>query len=115
MAKLPEGRRRHHTPALHSLPASARVHPFHAVFYFAFGSNINKKVFEGRRRIRPAESVPAVLPHWVLKFSQPGLPYSEPAFAAVEPAPAPSTTSTSAASCGLPDVHGVVHRITPSQ
>lgn len=86
------------------------------VWYFAFGSNINKKVFEGRRRISPAESVPAVLPGWRLEFSQPGLPYAEPAFAAVEPQP--EEVEDAAASSGgarQPDVHGVAHRITPSQ
>ena len=81
------------------------------MWYFAFGSNINKKVFEGRRRIKPAESVPAVLPGWRLAFSQPGLPYAEPAFAAVE------RVEEGGASDGAPapEVHGVAHRITPAQ
>ena len=82
------------------------------MLYFAYGSNMHKSVFQGRRMISPAESLPAVLPGWRLTFGQPGLPYSEPAFAAVEPV-------TGSAAGGQrqqqPEVHGVVHRITPSQ
>lgn len=59
--------------------------------------------------ISPAESLPATLHGWKLQFSQPGLPFSEPAFAAVEPLEAVPEAA------GLPDVHGVAHRITPSQ
>ena len=55
------------------------------MLYFAYGSNMHKSVFQGRRMIKPAESLPAMLPGWRLTFNQPGLPYSEPAFAAVEP------------------------------
>lgn len=81
--------------------------------YYAYGSNINKRVFEGRRRIKPAESVPAVLPGWRLTFAQPGLPFSEPAFAAVEPAAAAAAPVGSSGT--PPDCHGVAHRITPTQ
>jgi hypothetical protein len=60
--------------------------------------------------ISPAESVPAVLPGWRLEFSQPGLPYAEPAFAAVERQPEADGGGERQL-----DVHGVAHRITPSQ
>lgn len=95
------------------------------MLYFAYGSNMHKSVFQGRRMIKPAESLPAVLPGWRLTFNQPGLPYSEPAFAAVEPVIASGGANGahggSAASSEQqqrrqqPEVHGVVHRITPSQ
>ncbi len=75
--------------------------------YFAYGSNLHKSVFEGRRRIKPAESVPAVLPGWKLTFAQPGLPYSEPCFAAVEPAAEVASSSSSNGS-SLPDCHGAL-------
>ena len=32
------------------------------VWYFAFGSNMAKSVFSGRRMVKPAESCAAVLP-----------------------------------------------------
>jgi hypothetical protein len=93
------------------------------VLYFAYGSNMHKSVFQGRRMIKPAESLPAKLPGWRLTFNQPGLPYSEPAFAAVEPVIASgaangangSSTVSSEQQQQQPEVHGVVHRITPSQ
>ena len=86
---------------------------------------VRRKVFEGRRMIKPAESVPAVVPGWALHFSQPGLPYAEPAFAAVEPQQAAGAhangSGSGASGSGTggggtrPDVNGVLHRITPSQ
>ncbi|KAL4423211.1 hypothetical protein ABPG77_000003 [Micractinium sp. CCAP 211/92] len=97
------------------------------VWYFAYGSNMNKKVLSGRRMIKPAASLPAVLPGWQLTFSQLGLPYTEPGFAAVERQPAAATAEAAngggagggapppSARQRRPDVHGVLHRITPSQ
>lgn len=97
-----------------------------SIWYFAYGSNMNRKVFEGRRMIKPAESFAAVLPGWRLEFSQPGLPYSEPSFAAAGRQPdTAAERQPDAASAGSngsgsgevawPDMHGVLHRITPSQ
>lgn len=106
---LPPGRRA--KAEAHLGPAPSTEGEEATVWYFAFGSNINKKVFQGRRMISPAESVPAVLPGWRLEFSQPGLPYAEPAFAAVERR---QEGSDDGGACPL-DVHGVAHRITPSQ
>jgi len=107
----------------HCLPEPLPTHfPVRPHADFAYGSNINKKVFEGRRMIKPAESLPAVLPGWRLEFSQPGLPYSEPAFAAVDRQPEAGSNSSgngsgssNGSSGAWPDVHGVLHRITPSQ
>lgn len=84
---------------------------------------MNKKVLSGRRMIKPAASLPAVLPGWQLTFSQLGLPYTEPGFAAVERQPAAATAEAAnggaapppSARQRRPDVHGVLHRITPSQ
>lgn len=106
---LPDPHRRSNAEA-HFRPAPAEVDGEEAtIWYFAFGSNINKKVFEGRRRIKPADSLPAVLPGWRLEFNQPGLPYTEPAFAAVERQPEASNGEKQM------DVHGIAHRITPTQ
>ena len=63
-----------------------------------------KDVLEGRRLIKPAESVAAVLPNYMLTFNQPGLPYREPGFATIEPLE----------SGGRP-VHGVAHLMTPTE
>jgi len=54
--------------------------------------------------ISPAESVPAVLPGYRLSFNQPGLPYREPGFATVE-----------VGTDGGAEVHGVAHRMTPTE
>lgn len=72
---------------------------------FAYGSNMNKAVLQGRRMIKPAESVAAICPGYKLSFQQPGLPYREPGFATVEPL-GPE---------GGQVCHGVAHRITPTE
>ncbi len=75
-----------------------------SVWVFAFGSNMKKSVLEGRRMIKPVESVAAVLPTHMLTFQQPGLPYREPGFATVEPL-----------RDGARPCHGVAHLMTPTQ
>jgi hypothetical protein len=75
------------------------------VWVFAYGANMNRDVLSGRRMIKPAESVPAKLHGYRLSFNQPGLPYREPGFATVEPAPAGHKRS----------VHGVAHRMTNAE
>lgn len=75
-----------------------------SVWVFAFGSNMKKSVLEGRRMIKPAESVAAVLPDYMLTFQQPGLPYREPGFATIEPLRE-----------GARPCHGVAHLMTPTQ
>ena len=78
-----------------------------SVWVFAFGSNMKKDVLEGRRMIKPAESVPAIVPGYMLTFNQPGLPYREPGFATIEPLDAKYP--------GSRPVHGVAHLMTPTQ
>ena len=56
-----------------------------SVFYFAYGSNMNSAVFEGRRGIRPTFKIPAVALDTRLCFSAIGIPPFEPSFASVEP------------------------------
>jgi hypothetical protein len=77
------------------------------VWVFAFGSNMDKAVLEGRRMITPAESVAAKLPNYCLTFRQPGLPYREPGFATIEPLDEGESS--------LLPVHGVAHRMTEPQ
>lgn len=68
----------------------------------AAGSNMNSRVFQGRRMIRPAQSCAAVLPGYRLAFNMPGMPYQEPAFAGLERA-GPSSDSAAG------DMHCRVH------
>lgn len=78
-----------------------------SVWVFAFGSNMKKDVLEGRRMIKPAESIAAIVPGYMLTFNQPGLPYREPGFATIEP--------LDAAYPGSRPVHGVAHLMTPTE
>ena len=63
---------------------------------------MNPQVLTTRRGIHPQESVAGCLPDYRLVFNTPGLPWIEPAFANVEPAPGRL-------------VHGVLHRLTQRQ
>ena len=56
-------------------------------FNFAFGANMDTRCLTDRRGIRPKSSKPAVLHDYVLTFDYPGMPFVEPAFANVQPAP----------------------------
>lgn len=56
-----------------------------SVLYFAYGSNMNSAVFEGRRGIKPTFKRPAVALDTRLCFSAIGAPPFEPSFASVEP------------------------------
>lgn len=69
------------------------------VYNFAYGSNMNHAVLTGRRKICPAESIPAVLSGWQLTFDLRGIPAVEPAFGNIKPNPAA-------------EIHGVAHKIT---
>ena len=51
------------------------------IFYLAYGSNLAKETFEGKRKIRPISAVNVVVPSLRLAFNLPGIPYSEPCFA----------------------------------
>ncbi len=89
------------------------------IWVFAFGSNMDKGVLEVRRMIKPAESVAAVAPGYMLTFNQPGLPYREPGFATIEVLPPPSNDNNHANSGddtkSCRPVHGVAHLMTPTQ
>ncbi|ORY42235.1 hypothetical protein BCR33DRAFT_718430 [Rhizoclosmatium globosum] len=78
------------------------------VWYFAYGSNMNKITME-RRNFKPQQSHPARLSGYCLSMGLRGLPYIEPAFATVikreDLNPPPN----------VPDVHGVVHLITKAE
>mmetsp|Transcript_122460 Transcript_122460/g.381233 ORF Transcript_122460/g.381233 Transcript_122460/m.381233 type:complete len:410 (+) Transcript_122460:68-1297(+) len=54
---------------------------------FAYGSNLDRGTRE-RRGLGPRAIVPTCVKGWELAFSLAGVPYVEPAFAAVRPAPA---------------------------
>lgn len=56
-------------------------------WYFGYGSNMNSKVFQGRRQMRPTKIERAVLKDYRLAFNQPGIPWLEPSFANIEEAP----------------------------
>ncbi|PAV14804.1 gliotoxin biosynthesis [Pyrrhoderma noxium] len=51
------------------------------VWYLAYGSNLNPKVFEGRRGIKPLEKRNVLVPGLELTFDLAGFPYFEPRFA----------------------------------
>jgi hypothetical protein len=54
-------------------------------YYFAYGSNLNSDVFEGRRGVTPLDVRVGVLEGYRLAFNMPGVPLLEPSFASVEP------------------------------
>lgn len=57
-----------------------------AVWYFAFGANMNLRVLNARQ-VRPLSREAARLEGYRLVFGEPGIPLLEPAFASIEPAP----------------------------
>lgn len=68
----------------HGDPAGTTVtaHPAaKSVFYLAYGSNLSKETFLGKRGIRPISQLNVVVPSLRLTFDLPGIPYSEPCFA----------------------------------
>jgi hypothetical protein len=79
------------------------------VNYFAFGSNVKPSTFEGQRGMKPTGSAPCVLPGYELVFSVPGLPYVEPAFAAVRP------TREGAVERFTKETHGVMYTISQDE
>ena len=70
------------------------------VEYFAIGSNMASRVFEGRRGIKPSAKRPAVALDHALTFDVPGAGFAEPAFAAI--------SSRTGSEC-----HGVLYTISP--
>jgi hypothetical protein len=68
------------------------------VRYFAYGANMNRDVFLGRRRFRPLSTERATLSGYELLFAARGMTFIEPVFAALRPAPGGR-------------VHGVLYRL----
>lgn len=56
------------------------------IYYFAYGANMSARVL-ARRRVRPLSAEVATLQGHELRFSHPGPPLIEPAFASVDPCP----------------------------
>ena len=74
-----------------------------SIYYFAYGSNMSSKIFRyGFRQLRPTSAERAVLKGYSLTFTEPGIPFFEPAFANVE--------VDSTAAC-----EGVLYRITEKE
>ena len=61
--------------------------PDDEIWHFAYGSNMNKEVFEGRRRMRPREARVARLPGYRLRFNLDGRPHGRSAPANICPDP----------------------------
>jgi hypothetical protein len=53
------------------------------IWYLAYGSNMDPKVFSGRRKIQPLESLVVTVPNYWLSFDIGGIPYVEPCFASI--------------------------------
>lgn len=102
MAKLLHGLNCEH---LSDEAISQRFHPHgvQTVFYFAFGSNLNLKVFEGRRGITPIQVFAAHLPDYDLVFDLHAMPYLEPVMGNIKP------------NAGGRGVHGAAFRLTKPQ
>jgi hypothetical protein len=56
-------------------------------YYFAYGANMSRRVFVERRGIRPLSVEPVRLDGWELSFALRGVPFVEPAWATIRPAP----------------------------
>ncbi|OJJ39877.1 hypothetical protein ASPWEDRAFT_98094, partial [Aspergillus wentii DTO 134E9] len=54
------------------------------VLYLAYGSNMCSSTFNGMRGIKPLSQTNVLVPELRLSFDQPGVPYSEPCFAATQ-------------------------------
>jgi hypothetical protein len=61
-------------------PADPATQP-ETILYLAYGSNMCRETFQGRRGIRPLSAVNVIAPSLKLTFDLPGLPYQEPCFA----------------------------------
>ncbi|OCL10400.1 hypothetical protein AOQ84DRAFT_353555 [Glonium stellatum] len=51
------------------------------VLYLAYGSNLCKETFRGKRGIKPISQINVQVPELRLTFDLPGIPYTEPCFA----------------------------------
>jgi hypothetical protein len=50
------------------------------VLYLAYGSNLCRETFRGKRGIRPISQINVLVPELVMTFDLPGVPYTEPCF-----------------------------------
>eukprot|EP00834_Sanchytrium_tribonematis_P001973 NODE_53_length_30760_cov_1.203712.p14 type:complete len:231 gc:universal NODE_53_length_30760_cov_1.203712:27301-27993(+) len=55
------------------------------VWYLAYGSNMNKDILIGRRKINPTDSRNVIIHDYQLSFNVPGIPFIEPSFASILP------------------------------
>ena len=74
--------------AIHEINADGLPHEVGAaaeepetVLYLAYGSNLCKETFLGKRKIRPLGAINVLVPDLILTFDLPGIPYTEPCFA----------------------------------
>jgi len=51
------------------------------ILYLAYGSNLCRETFQGRRGIKPISAINVIVPDLRLTFDLPGFPYAEPCFA----------------------------------
>lgn len=72
------------------------------LYYFAFGSNLEPGVFMTRRKMKPTEIIPGVLPKWQLIFDYAGLPGIEPCFGNIK-------------ANEIAEVHGIAYKITTKE
>ena len=85
------------------------------IWYLAYGSNMSRDKFTGRRGIQPLAAVPVRVPGWSLAFDIPGVPYSEPVFTSIKAAQNPSNPQRgeSSLACGSLDLLGIAYLISP--
>jgi hypothetical protein len=77
-------------------------------WYFAYGSNLSSKVFEGRRGIKPLQALPCTLRGFTLAFDLPGIPWFEPAMGNLR-------ACWHGSGCEKCLVHGIAYRISAAQ
>jgi hypothetical protein len=53
------------------------------IWNFAYGSNMNFKILEGRRKIKPLETARGIVKGYQLDFNLPTIPYLEPGMGSV--------------------------------
>ncbi|KAL4969529.1 gamma-glutamyl cyclotransferase gliK [Aspergillus stella-maris] len=89
--------------------------PKDAIWYFAYGSNIQVSVLT-RRRITPLDIQPVVVPTHYLTFDIFGIPYAEPSFASVAAFPVGKKTTlrTHGVTRDVPAVHGLAYLLVPA-
>ena len=93
------------------------------LWYFSFGSNMDKHVLQNRRGIKPVDSVACRVPGYRITFDLRGLFYLEPAFANIEKVQDEKEQHNDEDGSGeephkensLSELHGVAHLITPAE